>query len=970
MLLGINDKASGVVKRNIAVLTKIPEIFLADFDNQPHVPIQARVSLTVTRFIRRLEPPPHGAGPAQSRPGGALFHANGNPRFLNTITNDKSCLPKEEIERMVSDEEKYKAEDAAATERMSAKNGLELCLKLKSTCSELRKKGSAQSLAKFGNASHEASIDRYGNILDRTGRRPQQKPDYRKKTPINQHIPSANVCLQGRQERRPASGTSRLRVCLSLPSFRSHQHPLLIRSSYLASSLSASSTSPRGVLAPSIELSLRLAPLHLSVQDGGEHIDISNVSSDSDDEAENMLPQHPGPAGYPHNPGATGAAGADVAVRRGPVVAVAAVQAELHATQAQASQLDKENRQLRESLQFMQNEVNSERMDGDSKFPSELKPLDRLIRKAAVLYATRCRPWVPASAFEPPPSRDVDPLDFRQRFPSEPGRSSNALKHAYSAELYRLVDPALRPHLGNTWVQARGHLSEIFGPLHDADLVISNDLAEVEKDRRCKYWRGEPGDEHPPIMYAPDQHGDLRYVFQNMAIVNFIKIALFGSGALRVRNGRYDGKSFGRKYKITTLDHHMIAFSVTVLRFFLSHDAHFEERGKQSQTPFAEFYDKTFKALLEYQDDEWLSRTLEWLHQQVFGTPLARNSGGAVNAPPPDVLPETGRQIRWEDLRTLARPPTDDLEHTSAPVARPATPAPAAQPPPTLSWASLQPNSESISGAPGPPPILTSTRPSSDHVQFENHASSYHAPPLPLSQSPPRLQGPPGLRRAGTGHWAVTPRPAGASSAVPDSNVDPSLGATNVDAASDQLITSLNDITITGLPSTDILSYAGAPRGGGPSNGGMPDGVILHGSVILHSGSAPGGVAPSGGAPSGDIMLNSGLMPHGGGMPNGVMPHGGSGGGSVGPDGSAPGNVVPPQTGGVVPHDHSIAPYGNASNGGAPSGNAGDGLNGDAHHHNGPSPASARRQRGGRPRVPTAEPVRRSLRTAAAQQNS
>ncbi|PIL35968.1 transporter [Ganoderma sinense ZZ0214-1] len=497
MLLGINDKASGVVKRNIAVLTKIPEIFLADFDNQPHVPIQARVSLTVTRFIRSLEPPPHGAGPAQSRPGGALFHANGNPRFLNTITNDKSCLPKEEIERMVSDEEKYKAEDAAATERMSAKNGLELyaynlrsslegenpadepnrvrsllneaiarpnartdpvdgtCLKLKSTCSELRKKGSAQSLAKFGNASHEASIDRYGNILDRTGRRPQQKPDYRKKTPINQHIPSANVCLQGRQERRPASGTSRLRVCLSLPSLRSHQHPLLIRSSYLASSLSASSTSPRGVLAPSIELSLRLAPLHLSVQDGGEHIDISNVSSDSDDEAENMLPQHPGPAGYPHNPGATGAAGADVAVRRGPVVAVAAVQAELHVTQAQASQLDKENRQLRESLQFMQNEVNSERMDGDSKFPSELKPLDRLIRKAAVLYATRCRPWVPASAFEPPPSWDVDPLDFRQRFPSEPGRSSNALKHAYSAELYRLVDPALRPHLGNTWVQAR-----------------------------------------------------------------------------------------------------------------------------------------------------------------------------------------------------------------------------------------------------------------------------------------------------------------------------------------------------------------------------------------------------------------------------------------------------------------------------------------------------------------------------------
>ena len=42
-----------------------------------------------------------------------------------TITNDKGRLSKEEIERMVSEAEKYKAEDAAATERISAKNGLE-----------------------------------------------------------------------------------------------------------------------------------------------------------------------------------------------------------------------------------------------------------------------------------------------------------------------------------------------------------------------------------------------------------------------------------------------------------------------------------------------------------------------------------------------------------------------------------------------------------------------------------------------------------------------------------------------------------------------------------------------------------------------------------------------------------------------------------------------------------------------------
>jgi L1 cell adhesion molecule like protein len=42
-----------------------------------------------------------------------------------TITNDKGRLSKEDIERMVSEAEKYKAEDEAAASRIAAKNGLE-----------------------------------------------------------------------------------------------------------------------------------------------------------------------------------------------------------------------------------------------------------------------------------------------------------------------------------------------------------------------------------------------------------------------------------------------------------------------------------------------------------------------------------------------------------------------------------------------------------------------------------------------------------------------------------------------------------------------------------------------------------------------------------------------------------------------------------------------------------------------------
>merc|ERR1711944_285762 len=51
-----------------------------------------------------------------------------------TITNDKGRLSKEEIERMVNDAEKFKAEDDKQKDRVSAKNGLEsYCFNMKTT---------------------------------------------------------------------------------------------------------------------------------------------------------------------------------------------------------------------------------------------------------------------------------------------------------------------------------------------------------------------------------------------------------------------------------------------------------------------------------------------------------------------------------------------------------------------------------------------------------------------------------------------------------------------------------------------------------------------------------------------------------------------------------------------------------------------------------------------------------------------
>merc|ERR1711872_401447 len=53
---------------------------------------------------------------------------------MGTITNDKGRLSKEEIERMVNDAEKFKAEDDKQKERVSAKNELEsYCFNMKTT---------------------------------------------------------------------------------------------------------------------------------------------------------------------------------------------------------------------------------------------------------------------------------------------------------------------------------------------------------------------------------------------------------------------------------------------------------------------------------------------------------------------------------------------------------------------------------------------------------------------------------------------------------------------------------------------------------------------------------------------------------------------------------------------------------------------------------------------------------------------